>query len=133
MIVREVVRGIDRFAEIQERLGISRRLLSDRLEMMVDQGILVRVPYKEAGQRRRHAYELTAKGRDLIPVLTAMRQWGDKYVSDPEGPPLVYEHVGCGAPVHLAYRCEAGHEVHGQDEIVRRPGPSARWREEVGR
>jgi hypothetical protein len=51
--------------------------------------------------------------------------WGDKYLADPEGPALVTEHIGCGAPVNLTYVCEAGHQLSGADELVQRAGPSA--------
>jgi DNA-binding HxlR family transcriptional regulator len=126
LILREVVRGIDRFADIQSRLGVSRSVLAERLELLVARGVLAKVPYQEAGQRRRHAYALTEKGRDLIPVLSALREWGDRYLADPAGPPLLTEHEGCGHPVHLVYECDAGHRLSGPDEITRRPGPSAR-------
>jgi hypothetical protein len=65
-------------------------------------------------------------GKDAIPVLTALRQWGDKHLADPEGPAVITEHVGCGRPVGLAYVCDAGHHLSGPDETLRRPGPSAR-------
>jgi DNA-binding HxlR family transcriptional regulator len=126
LILREVVRGVDRFADIQARLGVSRSVLADRLDLLVDEDVLDKVPYQETGQRRRHAYALTTKGEDLIPVLTALRMWGDKYLADPEGPAMVTEHADCGAPVRLAYVCQAGHRLAGSDEIVRKPGPGAR-------
>jgi DNA-binding HxlR family transcriptional regulator len=126
LILREIVRGVDRFADIQSRLGVSRSVLAERLELLIDVGVLTKVPYREPGQRRRHAYTLTEKGEDLIPVLTALRMWGDKYLADPAGPANVSEHAGCGAPVRLVYECEAGHHLDGPDEIVRKAGPSAR-------
>jgi DNA-binding HxlR family transcriptional regulator len=128
LILREVSRGVDRFADIQARLGVSRSVLADRLELMTAQGILEKVPYQEAGQRRRHAYALTEKGRDLSPVLTALLNWGDRYLADPEGPSSIAEHVGCGGRVHLAYVCEEGHRLDGPEAIARRAGPSARPR-----
>jgi DNA-binding HxlR family transcriptional regulator len=126
LILREVVRGVNRFADIQGRLGVSRSVLTERLELLLDRGVLDKIPYQEPGQRQRHAYALTQKGKDLIPVLTALRMWGDKYLADPEGPAIVAEHADCGAPVHLAYVCDAGHEFSDPDEIVRRSGPGAR-------
>ena len=83
--------------------------------------------YREPGQRARCEYHLTQKGRDLYPAITALREWGDKYLADPEGPPLVVTHRDCGAPVHIALVCEEGHTV-AADEIDRRPGRSARLR-----
>lgn len=126
LILREVSRGVGRFADIQYRLDVSRSVLADRLEHLVSAGILAKVPYQEAGQRRRYEYTLTPKGNDLVPVLTALRQWGDRYLADPEGPSVVNTHIGCGAPVGLAYVCEAGHRLAGPAEAERHPGPSAR-------
>jgi DNA-binding HxlR family transcriptional regulator len=126
LILREVVRGVGRFADIQFRLDVSRSVLADRLEQLVAAGVLVKVPYQEAGRRQRHEYALTGKGTDLIPVLTAFRQWGDRYLADPEGPSMLNTHAGCGAPISLAYVCEAGHHLEGPAEIERRSGPSAR-------
>jgi hypothetical protein len=83
------------------------------------------VPYQEAGQRQRHAYELTEKGEDLLPVLTALRLWGDKHLADPEGPAVVVEHEGCGGAVELQYVCSHGHVLDGRRDLVRRLGPSA--------
>lgn len=126
LILREVSRGVGRFADIQHRLNVSRSVLADRLDQLVETGILAKVPYQEAGQRRRHEYSLTGKGNDLMPVLAALRQWGDKYLADPEGPSMLNLHAGCGAPVGLAYVCEASHQIISPAEIERQPGPSAR-------
>jgi DNA-binding HxlR family transcriptional regulator len=126
LILREVVRGVGRFGDIQFRLNVSRSVLADRLEQLVASGVLDKVPYQEAGRRQRHEYVLTEKGTDLIPVLTAFRQWGDQYLADPEGPSMLNAHAGCGAPTSLAYVCAAGHRLTGPAEIERRPGPSAR-------
>jgi DNA-binding HxlR family transcriptional regulator len=126
LILREVSRGVGRFADIQYRLNVSRSVLADRLDQLVATDILAKVPYQEAGQRRRYEYTLSAKGNDLMPVLTALRQWGDKYLADPEGPSMINTHAGCGAPVGLAYVCDAGHRLADPDETERHPGPSAR-------
>jgi hypothetical protein len=67
-------------------------------------------------------------GLDLYPVLTALRDWGDKYVADPEGPAMKTTHRECGAPVHVALVCERGHTINGPDDVDRHPGPSARRR-----
>ena len=104
-------RGVRRFKDIQDHLGISRSVLSDRLDMLEDNGILESRSYQEPGQRRRSEYHLTQKGRDLYPAITALRQWGDKYLADPEGPSTLISHRGCGAPVHAQLVCDAGHVV----------------------
>ncbi|MFE7394450.1 winged helix-turn-helix transcriptional regulator [Streptomyces sp. NPDC057582] len=126
LILREILRGVDRFSDIQRRLGVSRSVLADRLDLLVAKGVLAKVPYQESAQRRHYSYALTEMGKDAMPVLTALRQWGDKYFADPEGPAVITEHAGCGHPVSLAYVCDAGHRLSGPDETLRRPGPSAR-------
>ena len=75
LVVRDCFLGVTRFEDFQRRLGISRNILQQRLKTLVDAGVLVRVPYSEHPPR--YDYRLTDKGRDLWPVLTAMRQWGD--------------------------------------------------------
>jgi DNA-binding HxlR family transcriptional regulator len=127
LIMRDVVQGLHRFKDLQEHLGISRSVLADRLDLLLGHGVLERREYREPGQRRRAEYHLTEKGRDLYPALTALREWGDKYLADPEGPALLVTHRGCGASVHTAIVCEAGHAVAPED-LVRTPGPSARPR-----
>jgi DNA-binding HxlR family transcriptional regulator len=125
LIMRDVTRGLHRFKDLQEHLGVSRSVLSDRLDLLLAQGVLERREYQEPGQRRRAEYHMTQKGRDLYPAITALRDWGDKYLADPEGPSLLVTHRGCGAAVHTAIVCDAGHAVAPED-IERTPGPSAR-------
>src|SRR5215475_6068272 len=85
LIVRDVFLGLRRFDQLQESLGIARNVLTDRLNRLVDEEILERVPYSDRPVR--HEYRLTAKGLDLNIALTALRQWGDRYLS--EKPPRV--------------------------------------------
>jgi DNA-binding HxlR family transcriptional regulator len=127
LVMREVSRGLHRFKDIQDHLGISRSVLADRLELLLAHGVLERREYREPGQRRRSEYHLTEKGRDLYPAINALREWGDKYLADPEGPSLLVSHRGCGAPVHTRLLCEAGHTVT-PEELDRTPGPAARPR-----
>ena len=79
--------------------------------------------------RIRHEYRLTAKGLDLYPVLTAVMQWGDRYLADPAGPPLEMAHRDCGAQIHPELHCAAGHRVTDHREVVPRIGPGARRRD----
>ena len=128
LILREVVWGVRRFSDMHEHMGVSKSVLSARLDHLVEHGVLERRDYQEPGQRRRFEYHLTEKGKDLYPVLTALRQWGDKYLTGPEGPQSVITHEGCGARVSVKLLCEEGHEV-GPDDLRRDPGPGARPRE----
>ncbi|MEV4423424.1 helix-turn-helix domain-containing protein [Patulibacter sp. NPDC049589] len=132
LVLREAFYGLRRFSDIQDHLGVSRSVLAARLDGMVTEGLLERRPYREPGQRERTEYVLTDKGRDLYPVIVALRQWGDRYLAGDEGAPILTEHAGCGARVHATLVCAEGHDV-GLDEIERRPGPGVRWREHAAR
>ena len=123
VVLREVFNGVRRFDDVRRHAGVPRQVLTDRLRMLVDAGILRRVPYREPGQRERLEYRLTEKGFDLYPVLVAVRQWGDRYLADPEGSPVEFEHVGCGGQVHAVLRCERGHEPSSSRDVAPRPGP----------
>ncbi len=122
LIIRDAFLGVTRFDEFQERLGISRNILNQRLNHLVEAGVLDKVPYSEHPPR--YDYRLTDKGRDLWPVLTTMRQWGDKYAA-PGGPPLRLTHKGCGHVSEAVLICsECGARVSARD-VRAEPGPGA--------
>ena len=116
LILREAACGMTRFEEIRADLGIPRTVLSDRLGRLVEAGLFRRVPYREPGQRTRHAYELSDKGRALFPALVALRQWAEAQLP---GPPanLQLRHRGCGARVRNVLVCEEGHRLGDPAEI----------------
>ncbi|MFL6857571.1 MAG: winged helix-turn-helix transcriptional regulator [Allosphingosinicella sp.] len=88
LILRGAFNGLHHFEEFQQTLGIARNILSNRLGRLVEHGLLMRDP--DPADRRRVAYRLTDKGRDLLPVLLALRQWGERWVSGvPSNPVLV--------------------------------------------
>ena len=88
LILRGAFNGLHHFEEFQQTLGIARNILSNRLGRLVEHGILHRDP--DPADRRRVAYRLTDKGRDLLPVLLSLRQWGERWVSGiPSNPVLV--------------------------------------------
>ncbi|MFD9905972.1 winged helix-turn-helix transcriptional regulator [Streptomyces sp. NPDC059063] len=78
LIVRDAARGVHRFDELQHELGLSRKVLAERLRLLVDADVLARVPYQDRPPR--HEYRLTARGRALLPVLIALQDWGDTWV-----------------------------------------------------
>jgi DNA-binding HxlR family transcriptional regulator len=77
LILRGALNGLQHFEEFQAGLGIARNILSDRLAKMVAGGILERTPDRSDG--RRVIYSLTAKGEGLLPVVLALRQWGEEW------------------------------------------------------
>ena len=120
LIVRDAFLGVTRFDQFQERLGISRNVLNQRLAYLVDQGVLEKIPYSEHPVR--YDYRLTAKGRDLWPVLTTMRQWGDKYAAR-HGPPLQVVHKGCGKVTNAVMTCSVCGERLQPRDVRAVPGP----------
>ena|SRR5712692_1088919 len=120
LIIRDAFLGLQRFEQFQEGLGIARNVLTDRLNRLVDEGILERVPYSD---RPRYEYRLTPKGRDLQIALAGLRQWGDKYLNDK--PPRITRRKADKRPVIAAFVPKGAHTL-GADEIESVPGPGAR-------
>lgn len=114
LLLREVFYGASRFDELTRRVGVSETVASQRLRELVDAGVLAREPYREPGQRTRQAYVLTTAGHDLLPAVLALLQWGAAHTPG-SAPPVVHE--GCGRPVGVELRCEAGHRVD-EDEVT---------------
>lgn len=77
LILRGALNGLQHFEEFQAGLGIARNILSDRLSKMVAGGILERRP--DPADKRRVIYSLTPKGEGLLPVVLALRQWGEEW------------------------------------------------------
>jgi DNA-binding HxlR family transcriptional regulator len=103
LIVRDVAYGVKRFREIQEDLGISANVLADRLDTLVEEGILERVAYQE--RPLRHEYRLTEKGAELVPVLLALKEWGDRWTWPGGQGPVEVLHGECGHHVHVETHC----------------------------
>jgi DNA-binding HxlR family transcriptional regulator len=118
LIVRDVFLGRRRFDELQESLGIARNVLTDRLNRLVDEGILERVPYSKRPVR--YEYRLTSKGLELNVALTALRQWGDKHLS--EKPPRLLRRKADKKPV-IAALVPKGADVLRPEEVKTVPGP----------
>ena len=124
MVLREAFLKVRRFDDFQSRLGIARRVLTERLSHLVEHGVLE----KQAYQTRplRHEYRLTAKGRDLYPALLSLVHWGDRHYAGADGPPVVHTHISCGHEFHSVLSCsECGEPVEARAVTVR-PGPGAR-------
>ena len=122
LILRDVFLGVTRFDDFQERLGISRNILNQRLSYLVETGVLEKVRYSDHPPR--YDYRLTDKGRDLWPVLTAMRQWGDRYAA-PGGPPLQVTHKACGHICDAVLVCSVCGERLEARDVRAAAGPGA--------
>jgi DNA-binding HxlR family transcriptional regulator len=120
LIVRDCLLGLRRFEDFQQSLGVARNVLTDRLNRLVEEGLLERVRYSE--RPARFEYRLTPKGRDLQIALAGLRQWGDQHLS--EKPPRITRRKADKQPVVAAF-VPAGVDVLSADEIESVPGPGA--------
>jgi len=122
LILRDVWVGMNRFEQLQADLGISRKVLTERLNHLVEHGVLERRPYDN---RPRHEYHLTEKGTELVDVLMVMVRWGDIWLAGEAGPPVLYRHQACGEVSSVDLRCSGcGEPMHAGDVDVL-PGPGA--------
>ena len=109
LVVREVSIGLRRFDEIQAAIGAPRTVLAERLRRLTAAGILATRNYQVPGARARSEYTLTDAGLDLLPVLSALSDWGERHIgTGAELPTIVYRHGGCGGRVTATLRCECG-------------------------
>jgi DNA-binding HxlR family transcriptional regulator len=121
LILRDVHLGITRFDELRRDLGISRKVLSERLERLVEHGVLELRAYSERPPR--HEYILTDKGRELVDVLLAMVAWGDRWAAGEAGPPVLLRHDTCGELTHAEIRCAHCSDLLHADEVTVEAGP----------
>ena len=121
LILREAFLGARRFADFEAMLDISKNILSRRLDHLVRHGVLARVDAGVHGTR--YEYELTPMGKDLVTVITALRQWGDRWVFGAGHEPLLAFDRRTGRPIPpVRISDEMGAPMRGRD-IELRPGP----------
>lgn len=126
LILREAFFGTRRFNEFAQNLGLSRNILSNRLKMLVSQGIFEERPYGPS--KARNEYRLAQAGRDIFPIVVALLQWGDKHLAGSRGPSIVLEHTPCGNDADPLLVCSACHQPIELGEILPTPGPGAsKW------
>ena len=118
LILREAVYGTTRFDGFAARVGITDAAAAAALRKLTDAGLLCKQPYREEGKRTRNEYVLTEMGRDLLPVIFALWQWGDKYLQDGMAPLERVEDT-TGEPVRVELRSAGGDEVALEDIRIR--------------
>jgi DNA-binding HxlR family transcriptional regulator len=97
LIIRDVHLGLSRFDQMTDDLGISRKVLTQRLGDMVRDGLLERIEYQQRPVR--YDYVLTDRGADLVPIILAVLAWGDRWMSGGRGAPAI--------PLHRGHACRA--------------------------
>ena len=122
LVLRDVFAGVHRFDQIQADLGISRKVLTERLNHLVEQGVLERRQYDA---RPRFEYHLADKGVELVDLLMVMVGWGDRWLAGEAGPPVLYRHRACGQVSRVDLRCATcGEPMHAGD-VDLLPGPGS--------
>lgn len=121
LLIRQACLGTRRFDEFQRELGIGRNILTSRLGGLVDEAILRREQYQDSPVR--FEYRLTDKGREVYPILAAMAAWGDRWLTGPEGTPLVLRHTACDHDMHAVVVCSECHAPLDVREVLAQPGP----------
>jgi len=118
LIVREALSGTTRFEAFRENLGVASDVLSERLNTLVECGVMRREAYQEAGRRTQYQYSLTETGLELHVVVGALQQWGDQNLPLPEGPSVVRQSKKTATPVRVAFVDASGHEVSEGDVAI---------------
>jgi DNA-binding HxlR family transcriptional regulator len=118
LVVREVSLGLRRFNELEAATGAPRTVLADRLRRLTAAGLLAPRSYRLPGSRARTEYVLTDAGVDLLPLLAAMSDWGERHLAADTPPEVVYRHGGCGGRVTARLVCECGEEAAPQHRLI---------------
>lgn len=113
LVLRDCFLGVRRFDEFHSRIGMPRAVLSERLGALMAEAVL---------EKRGPEYRLTAKGRDLYPVLMALAGWSNRHRLDERGPPLIYRHKACGHEVTPVLACPDCGEPVTAEAMKVRPG-----------
>jgi DNA-binding HxlR family transcriptional regulator len=124
LIVRDALRGVCRFDEFRDELGLAGNVLADRLRRLVDYGIFDRVQYQD--RPARFEYQLSDRGRELSTAVTALMHWGDRHLAPGHVPPVLADHGACGEQVEVWLVCRRCGRSVSPGEIVARPNPAAR-------
>ncbi|HKU98065.1 MAG TPA: helix-turn-helix domain-containing protein [Vineibacter sp.] len=123
LIVRDAFYGISTFTGFHQRLGMARNILADRLQTLVDHGVLEKIAVRPDVER--FTYRLTERGRDLFPLIVALVQWGDKWISGAGGEPVKILDKAKRAPVQsMAVTSRDGRYLEARD-VTYAPGPGA--------
>ena len=121
LVIRDIYIGINRFDDLQRDLGISRKVLAERLRHLLEAGMLERRPYSEHPPR--DEYALTEMGSEFVDVLMSMVAWGDRWTADEAGPPILYRHRACGSDHARRTALRGCGEVLHSTDVDVEPGP----------
>ena len=121
LILRNAFMRTRRFDDFYTQLGITKHVLSDRLKKLVNEGVMEKRVYQE--KPARYEYRLTEKGLDLYPIIMTMVAWGDKWMDEGKGAPMLYLHKSCNHQTSPHLACShCGDDINPRD-MMPLPGP----------
>lgn len=123
LILRDVFYGVRRFEALLSHLGISRKVLTSRLDRLLEEEILKKALYQTKPDR--YEYRLTEKGLELLPVLLTLMNWGDKWTSESGDAPVVFVHKDCDKPTTPKLVCSCCNGDITAHNIYPTAGPAA--------
>jgi DNA-binding HxlR family transcriptional regulator len=123
VILRDCFLRVRQFEEFQTRLGVSRAILADRLDKLVTNFVLTKVAYQE--RPTRYEYRLTPKGLALYPIIMSMVHWGDTYLTNKKGRPVLHRHRTCQQIFDPVMTCSQCGEIVDPHEVEVLVGPGA--------
>jgi DNA-binding HxlR family transcriptional regulator len=118
LILREAFYGTTRFDDFARRTKLTEAIVAARLRDLTGLGLFAKEPYREQGKRTRDQYLLTDKGRDLVPAVFALMQWGNRHLQGEGGGPLRLVERGTGEPVVIGPRTASGRELSLEDLAI---------------
>lgn len=124
LILRDAFLGTRRFEKFHRQLGVSRHRLTERLNKLVDNGVLEKVLYQERPPR--YEYRLTEKGLDLLPVMLTLSDWGTRWCADDTGAPVEYLHRTCNRLARPVLSCSECGEPMTPGTVLPQVGPALR-------
>ncbi|MDF1781304.1 MAG: helix-turn-helix domain-containing protein [Alcanivoracaceae bacterium] len=116
LVIRNAFFGMSRFDQFQRNLGVTRHVLTERLNRMVECDILQKVLYQQRPPR--YEYQLTDKGRDIYPILMTLTAWGDKWMPLQQGASLFFRHKECGKIFTPILHCSECGEAAGVETVM---------------
>ena len=123
LLIREAMYGINSFTDFQRHLGVSRNVLADRLEHLVQHQVFEKVQTRPGVER--YVYQLTERGRALFPMIVGLAQWGNKWIFGPDKAPIRARDKVHSAPVQQMGVMSRDGRFLGPDDIEYIPGPGA--------
>lgn len=125
LIIRDLTLGMTRFDQFHADLGVARNVLADRLRTLSEAGVVEKREYTSTN-RPREEYVLTEMGKQLVPIVAAVTQWGDRWLDDGAGPPVAFHHDRCDHLTTARVVCDHCAEALEADDLTLLAGPGSR-------